>query len=141
MCQPSCSSPKTNPAPARKGYRHGFPENEKIHSQELPSPSPLLTSTLGCKEHHQDQPLFRNQPRSGNWGTSRSRDCQSPPERFKRKKKSVNHQIFVINYYVQVTLVVKKRHIKKRKKDDFKINIQQKTKHILNNVRQATFKC
>ena len=60
-----------------------------------PQSSPVLTSTLGCKEHHRGQPLFRNQPRSGNWETSRSQDCQSPPERFKRKKKSVNHQIFI----------------------------------------------
>lgn len=52
-----------------------------------PESQPLLTSTLGCKARHQGQPPFHNQPRSGNWGTSRSQDGQSPPERFKRKKK------------------------------------------------------
>lgn len=103
-----------------------------------PNPSPLLTSTLGCKEHRQGQPLFHNQPHSGNWGTSRSQDCQSPPERFKRKKKKIT------KFYVLVTLVDKKRCVK----NAFRIYIQQKTQHMLNrhtlsenDVRQTILKC
>lgn len=45
-----------------------------------------------------------------------------------RKKKSVDHQIFIIKGYVKVTLVVYKDALKNKR---LKIYIQQKTQHML----------
>jgi hypothetical protein len=98
--------------------------------QEVPIPSFLLTSTLGCKEHHQGQPLFHNQPHFGNWGTSRSQDCQSPPKKVKKKKKDKS----IINT-LPVTMCLLLWQFKKKKKRCLKnvlrIYTQQKTQCIL----------